>query len=337
MKEPMITRRVTLFALVLVAAALSVATADQNQNLRQDQEVVMKAQKENNNEQIIFDFQNDKSLEPWDNVDDVVMGGVSSSKMVIKNKMAVFEGNVSLENRGGFASVRSRQRDHDLAVYDGIAIRVRSDDKQYSLRIRTAQRFDDVGYTAPLKPKGGKWVVTKVPFCMFRPVYRGRAVPDYPELDPGKIKMFGLLISQKQQGPFRLEVQWFKAYKEPFFAEVSAVDDLSQFRGKKRLLVISAGSPDDELSGQQRWWIQENAEGFREREMALVELFGTDSPGRSALRSKLRLEKGVFTVLLVGKDGSEKLRRQKPVPMAEVFELIDSMPMRKQEMSQGKD
>ena len=80
---------------------------------------------------------------------------------------------------------------------------------------------------ASLKTEAGKWVVTKVPFCVFKAVYHGREVPDHPELDPGKIKMFGLLISQKQQGPFRLEVQWLKAYKEPFFAEVSSVCDLS--------------------------------------------------------------------------------------------------------------
>jgi len=297
----------------------------------------MKVQKENDNEQIIFDFQNDKSLEPWDNIDDVVMGGVSSSRMAIEDNIAVFGGNVSLENRGGFASVRSRPHDHYLAGYDGIAIKVRSDNKQYSLRIRTTQQFDDVGYMALLKPKGGKWVVTKVPFCMFRPVYHGREVPDHPELDPGKIKMFGLLISQKQQGPFRLEVQWLKAYKEPCFAQVSSLDDLSPFRWRKRLLVISAASLNDSLLGQQRRWIQESVAGFRERDMVLIELFEADTPGRSALRSKLTLEKGVFTVLLVGKDGGEKLRSQEPVPMAEVFALIDSMPMRKREMGQGTD
>ena len=44
---------------------------------------------------------------PWRNVDDVVMGGVSSSSMRIEEGVAVFKGEVSLENNGGFASVRS--------------------------------------------------------------------------------------------------------------------------------------------------------------------------------------------------------------------------------------
>ena len=149
--------------------------------------------------------------------------------------------------------------------------------------------------------------------------------------------MFGLLISQKQQGPFRLEVQWLKAYKEPFFAEFSSVDDLSPFRSSKRLLVISAASLDNPLPDEQRQWIQKDVAGFRDRDMVLIELFGPDSSGRSALRSRLGLEKGLFTVLLIGKDGGEKLRSQKPVPMAEVFALIDSMPMRKQETGQGAD
>ena len=102
-------------------------------------------------------------------------------------------------------------------------------------------------------------------------------------------------------------------------------------------MVISAASQDDPLPDQQRQWIQEDVEGFRDRDMVLIELFGPDSSGHSALRSKLNLEEGLFTALLIGKDGGEKLRSQKPVPMAEIFALIDSMPMRKQEMGQGPD
>jgi len=297
----------------------------------------MKLQKRNDNEQTIFDFQNDRSTEPWDNIDDVVMGGLSSSKMAIENNMAVFEGNVSLENRGGFASVRSQPQDHYLADYDGIAIEVRSDNRQYSLRIRTTQQFDDVGYMAPLKTEGGKWVVTKVPFCMFRAVYHGREVPDHPELDPGKIKMFGLLISNKQEGPFRLEMHWLKAYREPYFAAVASVDDLSPFKWKKRPLVIGAKSLQDDRLNLQRRWVQEGAEGFRERDMVLLELLESDLLRGNVLRSKLSLDNDAFTVLLVGKDGGEKLRSQTPVPMAEIFALIDSMPMRKREMGQGAD
>lgn len=39
-----------------------------------------------------------------------------------------------------------------------------------------------------------------------------------------------------------------------------------------------------------------------------------------------------FTLLLIGKDGGEKLRSVKPVKTELIFGLIDSMPMRQREM-----
>ncbi len=39
-----------------------------------------------------------------------------------------------------------------------------------------------------------------------------------------------------------------------------------------------------------------------------------------------------FTVILVGKDGSEKLRSQNLLTTEKLFALIDSMPMRRGEM-----
>lgn len=41
-----------------------------------------------------------------------------------------------------------------------------------------------------------------------------------------------------------------------------------------------------------------------------------------------------FTVILLGKDGTEKLRRTQPVTSHGLFSLIDAMPMRQQEMRQ---
>jgi hypothetical protein len=37
-------------------------------------------------------------------------------------------------------------------------------------------------------------------------------------------------------------------------------------------------------------------------------------------------------VLLIGKDGGVKLRAEEPLPAAEFFALIDTMPMRRREM-----
>jgi monofunctional biosynthetic peptidoglycan transglycosylase len=164
-------------------------------------------------QQMIVDFSS--GAEAWRNIDDVVMGGRSSSEMVVSDGVAVFRGEVSLENYGGFASVRSAPQEHDLSSFDGVVLRLRGDGKRYRFRLRTTPAFDGVSYQAPLEPAADTWQEIRIPFGVFEPVFRGRQVPDHPPLDPAQIKTFGLLISDKQAGPFRLEIEWINGYREP--------------------------------------------------------------------------------------------------------------------------
>jgi len=157
---------------------------------------------------LIFDF---STAAAWPSIDDVVMGGVSRSSMVIEDGVAVFRGVLSLENNGGFASVRSRPADHDLSGFRAISVRVRGDGHRYMLRLRTSASFDGVSYEAPLEPADGEWQDVVVPFDTFRATYRGRLVRDYPPLDPSGVKTFGIMIADKQEGPFRLEVESISA------------------------------------------------------------------------------------------------------------------------------
>jgi len=151
---------------------------------------------------------------PWRSIDDVVMGGRSSSGMEIHDGVAVFSGTVSLENNGGFASVRSAPARYDLSDFDGILVRLRGDGKRYAVRIRTTDAFDDVSYQAKIRPPDGEWREIFLPFSDFQPVFRGRKVRGHPPLDPSQIRAFGLLIADGQQGPFRLEVAWLAARAE---------------------------------------------------------------------------------------------------------------------------
>ena len=50
------------------------------------------------------------------------------------------------------------------------------------------------------------------------------------------------------------------------------------------------------------------------------------------LREKFSIKSSIFTVLLIGKDGGLKLRREGGVELDEIFSLIDTMPMRQREM-----
>ncbi|NJL13025.1 MAG: DUF4174 domain-containing protein [Microscillaceae bacterium] len=43
-----------------------------------------------------------------------------------------------------------------------------------------------------------------------------------------------------------------------------------------------------------------------------------------------------FTLLLIGKDGGEKLRSPEALPPSQLFALIDAMPMRRREIENQK-
>lgn len=159
----------------------------------------------------IFDF--GPEAEPWPSIDDVVMGGVSKCEMILTGSFAVFRGDLSLENDGGFASVRSRPAEHALEGYAGIALRVRGDGRTYGVRLRTTAAFDGVSYQAPLATRAGEWTEHLIPFTEFEPVFRGRRVADAPALDPGAIRTFAFLLADQDPGPFRLEIDWIEAYR----------------------------------------------------------------------------------------------------------------------------
>lgn len=163
--------------------------------------------------EMIFDFETPDR--EWRTINDGVMGGVSNSTMSVTDGVASFSGIVSLENNGGFASVRSLPADHDLGEFDGVALRLRGDGKRYAFRLRTTDRFDGPSYQAMIEPGAGEWSELVIRFGQFEPVYRGRPVPGYEPLDPSRVKTFGFLISDKQEGEFRLDIDWIRGWKAP--------------------------------------------------------------------------------------------------------------------------
>jgi monofunctional biosynthetic peptidoglycan transglycosylase len=163
----------------------------------------------------LFRFEQSGDAEAWLAIDDVVMGGRSASRLYMEaDEVAVFSGRVSLENNGGFASVRSQPKRVDLEGYAGVELRVRGDGRQYRLRLHNQPGWGAIAYQAAFETVPGQWQTVRFPFSAFRPTFRGRSVPDAPPLDPSQIHTFGLMIADKQAGPFRLELDWLRAYPE---------------------------------------------------------------------------------------------------------------------------
>ena len=119
-------------------------------------------------ERVLFAFEGDESPDRWMIVNDGVMGGLSRSRISLTEKnTAVFEGEVSLANNGGFASVRSRPEAMPTAGTSRLAVRVRGDGREYQLRIRTDNTFDGVAYRWNFKTRADDWMT--VALCHLRP------------------------------------------------------------------------------------------------------------------------------------------------------------------------
>lgn len=142
-------------------------------------------------------------------VDDRVMGGVSQSGMsVTRAGHALFSGNLSLENNGGFASVRASGLALDVSAHERLVLRVRGDGKRYKVRLHDDARFDGVAFEAVFDTVSGEWMEVELPLDGFRPVWRGRPVPSAPPLERRQVVMLGFMISGAQAGSFALELDW---------------------------------------------------------------------------------------------------------------------------------
>lgn len=162
-------------------------------------------------ERILFDFSTVPGDDGWQILNDGVMGGVSSSRFEIIGGLAVFQGTVSLANNGGFASVRSPLIPPRLCGCDTFVLRVRGDGHRYKFTVRMQSSFDSAIYQSVFAPAPAAWEELRLPFADFVPTFRGRTLTGEPPLDSAGIVSVGFLISEKQAGPFRLEIAWIQA------------------------------------------------------------------------------------------------------------------------------
>lgn len=124
------------------------------------------------------------------------------------------------------------------------------------------------------------------------------------------------------------------------------ITDLSEYRWKNRLVFLFAPSETDSAYQRMKDQIQELQPDLDERDVVLFRIFENGKSrvddsllGKSAadaLRKKYDIKTGALTLVLVGKDGSEKLRQKGDIDFQTVFDRIDAMPMRQREMRQRK-
>jgi hypothetical protein len=120
--------------------------------------------------------------------------------------------------------------------------------------------------------------------------------------------------------------------------------DLTQFQWKNRLLFLFAPSRDHPLFHTLHKSIMAQKAEVADRDLIIFEILESgpssmnanhlDPQTAQSLRKKFDVPPGNFTVILVGKDGGIKLNRRAQTQLADIFSLIDAMPMRQEEVRQ---
>ncbi len=160
----------------------------------------------------LFDFSATSTEPTWFAVNDSVMGGVSRGGPKIINGSLHFRGVLSLENNGGFSSIRSGGPTRDLSAAEAILLRVKGDGRTYRLQLGTNAEFrrSRISYQAEFATENGQWTEVTVPLSSLIPQFRGQKLPG-PPLDRSRIEEIGLSLSDGKPGAFALEIDWIKA------------------------------------------------------------------------------------------------------------------------------
>jgi len=161
--------------------------------------------------QPLLDFVGPDAAQKWQAVNDGVMGGVSEGRFrITADKTMEFSGRLSLENNGGFASVRTKLSNFNIQGGDTLVVRVKGDGREYLLNIYTRTRRMAFSYRTPLPTTKDEWTEVSVPLDEFIPTSFGNRVQGMGPVEPDQINSLGFMLSDKKPGPFKLEVDWVK-------------------------------------------------------------------------------------------------------------------------------
>ena len=154
------------------------------------------------NTQIIFDFNKNSNIKDWKIVDDIVMGGKSLGRFKLSPEgFGLFEGQISLENNGGFSSIRYQFKKIKVKEGSIITIKLKGDGKNYQFRVKD-NSSNYYSYITSFETSG-VWQEIKIPLKDMYPSFRGRKL-DIPNFSHDYIEEIVFLIGNKKPENFKL-------------------------------------------------------------------------------------------------------------------------------------
>lgn len=158
-----------------------------------------------------IDFGQATGGQDWMIVNDGVMGGMSKSTAVFTKNSLLFRGTLSLKNNGGFASIRSSKGEFDLSNYKTVKIRFRSAGRDFALRFANSEMYFRPNFKHNFSSSTGEWEIVELKLSDFKEYTMGRLSGS--TVSKNKLKniiRIGIILSDKKEGPFELEVDYIE-------------------------------------------------------------------------------------------------------------------------------
>lgn len=161
-------------------------------------------------EGLTIDFGATSGGRDWQIVNDDVMGGRTTSTAALLKETLYFKGNVSLENNGGFASVRGPYKEMDLSDYKTVTIRHRGTSRSFALSFDQHTAWYLPNYKYEFTPTE-EWQETTIKLADFKESRVGRYTGNTMSAkSQSELIRMGIILFDKQAGPFELEVDYIR-------------------------------------------------------------------------------------------------------------------------------
>lgn len=167
-------------------------------------------------ENFTFKFGNSTNqCRDWVMISDNIMGGVTRSKLEYTNNSLLLSGSISLDNFGGFSSIKTQFGKYDLSEYKGVKIRFKSTGQQFAFTLENSQNWTRPNFKGDFAAKKeNTWEVVILYFKNFKEYQIGE--PTGNPLNPASLKnmvRLGIITTAKKEGPFSLEVDYVEFFR----------------------------------------------------------------------------------------------------------------------------
>ncbi len=147
----------------------------------------------------------------WFVVLDGVMGGRSNASLEKTPNSIILSGSISLENNGGFASIRTPFSDYDLSGFSQVTLRYRSSGQDFAFSLNNYRRFFRPKFKHSVPQTDNEWQTLSLKFEDFEKMRLSQRLGSPPsQKELSRIIRLGLISNEKKASDFKLELDFIR-------------------------------------------------------------------------------------------------------------------------------